>query len=104
MLTPGGPESTGWSNVANFRALHHRDEPLLLPNAWDDASAAPGRHTVTRLADLGVRRISTGSLLFRAALHTVAGVARAIRAAPATGPPAPAVPRPLGPRPPRPGA
>ena len=29
----------------------------------------PGRHTVPRLADLGVRRISLGSLLFRTALH-----------------------------------
>lgn len=30
---------------------------------------APGRHTYDRLAELGVRRISCGSLLFRAALH-----------------------------------
>ncbi len=28
----------------------------------------PGRHTVAALTDLGVARISTGSLLFRAAL------------------------------------
>ena len=27
----------------------------------------PGQHTITTLTDLGVRRISTGSLLFRAA-------------------------------------
>ncbi|MEV6318476.1 isocitrate lyase/phosphoenolpyruvate mutase family protein [Streptomyces sp. NPDC051776] len=30
---------------------------------------APGRHSYEELAALGVRRISTGSLLFRAALH-----------------------------------
>ncbi|MET8009596.1 isocitrate lyase/phosphoenolpyruvate mutase family protein [Streptomyces sp. NPDC005271] len=30
---------------------------------------APGRHTYGQLAELGVRRISCGSLLFRAALH-----------------------------------
>lgn len=36
----------------------------------------PGRHTVRRLADLGVARISTGSLLFRAALGAVAGAVR----------------------------
>src|SRR5256885_481883 len=40
----------------------------------------PGRHTVAGLADLGVRRISLGSLLFRAALHATVETARAIRA------------------------
>ncbi|MCP2257649.1 2-Methylisocitrate lyase, PEP mutase family [Streptoalloteichus tenebrarius] len=40
----------------------------------------PARHTTARLADLGVSRISTGSLLFRAALHTVTELAEAIRA------------------------
>ena len=39
----------------------------------------PGRHSVTRLAELGVSRISTGSLLFRMALHAVAETASAIR-------------------------
>ncbi|WP_169982702.1 isocitrate lyase/phosphoenolpyruvate mutase family protein [Microbispora sp. H10836] len=38
----------------------------------------PGRHTVAGLATLGVRRISTGSLLLRAALHAVVGTARAV--------------------------
>ncbi|MEV5741969.1 isocitrate lyase/phosphoenolpyruvate mutase family protein [Microbispora rosea] len=38
----------------------------------------PGRHTVAGLAALGVRRISTGSLLLRAALHAVAETARAV--------------------------
>lgn len=38
----------------------------------------PGRCTVAELADLGVRRISTGSLPFRAALH--AGVQAALAA------------------------
>ncbi|MFG2285857.1 isocitrate lyase/phosphoenolpyruvate mutase family protein [Streptomyces sp. NPDC048595] len=40
---------------------------------------APGRHTVSRLAELGVRRISTGSLLFRTALSAALGAADAIR-------------------------
>ncbi|GIJ80607.1 2-Methylisocitrate lyase, PEP mutase family [Micromonospora phaseoli] len=39
----------------------------------------PGRHTVAALAQLGVRRISTGSLLFRAALAAVVGTATAVR-------------------------
>lgn len=40
----------------------------------------PARHTVERLADLGVRRISTGSLLFRTALGATTAAARAFRA------------------------
>ncbi|WP_327703361.1 isocitrate lyase/phosphoenolpyruvate mutase family protein [Streptomyces decoyicus] len=40
---------------------------------------APGRHTVSRLAELGVRRISTGSLLFRTALQATLTAADAIR-------------------------
>jgi 2-methylisocitrate lyase-like PEP mutase family enzyme len=39
----------------------------------------PGRHTVRDLANLGVRRISTGSLLFRAALATTVRTAEAVR-------------------------
>ncbi len=39
----------------------------------------PGRHTVASLADLGVRRISTGSLLFRAALAAAVDTALAVR-------------------------
>ena len=39
----------------------------------------PGQHTVRELADLGVRRISTGSLLFRAALATTVRTAEAVR-------------------------
>lgn len=38
----------------------------------------PGRHTVEHLADLGVRRISCGSLLFRTALHATVTTALAI--------------------------
>ncbi|ETK37870.1 isocitrate lyase/PEP mutase family protein [Microbispora sp. ATCC PTA-5024] len=38
----------------------------------------PGRHTVAGLAALGVRRISTGSLLFRAALGAAVAAARAV--------------------------
>jgi len=39
----------------------------------------PGRHTVAGLTDLGVRRISTGSLLFRAALAASVETALAVR-------------------------
>jgi len=39
----------------------------------------PGRHTVRSLADLGVRRVSTGSLLFRAALAASVETAVAVR-------------------------
>ncbi|MQA86044.1 MAG: isocitrate lyase/phosphoenolpyruvate mutase family protein [Streptosporangiales bacterium] len=39
----------------------------------------PRRHTLRRLTDLGVRRVSTGSLLFRAAVHAAVTVAQAIR-------------------------
>jgi len=38
----------------------------------------PGRYTVRQLADLGVRRVSCGSLLFRAALMAAVGTARAV--------------------------
>ncbi|WP_407552182.1 isocitrate lyase/phosphoenolpyruvate mutase family protein [Streptomyces sp. Pv4-95] len=41
---------------------------------------APARHTVRRLADLGVRRISTGSLLFRTALRATLAAADSVRA------------------------
>ncbi|MEU4846238.1 isocitrate lyase/PEP mutase family protein [Streptomyces gilvosporeus] len=40
---------------------------------------APGRHTVGRLAELGVRRISTGSLLFRTALGAALAAAESVR-------------------------
>lgn len=39
---------------------------------------APGLHTVAELGALGARRISTGSLLFRAAIGTAVAVAREI--------------------------
>ncbi|MCK2239865.1 MULTISPECIES: isocitrate lyase/phosphoenolpyruvate mutase family protein [unclassified Crossiella] len=39
----------------------------------------PGRHSVAELGELGVRRVSTGSLLFRAALHAVVQTAAAVR-------------------------
>ncbi|HET6214875.1 MAG TPA: isocitrate lyase/phosphoenolpyruvate mutase family protein [Micromonosporaceae bacterium] len=40
--------------------------------------AAPGRMTLREFADLGVRRVSCGSLLFRAALHTTVQTALAV--------------------------
>jgi 2-methylisocitrate lyase-like PEP mutase family enzyme len=39
----------------------------------------PGRHSIDRLTALGVSRVSTGSLLFRTAVQSVADTARAIR-------------------------
>ncbi|MEV8022338.1 isocitrate lyase/phosphoenolpyruvate mutase family protein [Streptomyces sp. NPDC086554] len=39
---------------------------------------APGRLTYNDLTDLGVRRVSTGSLLFRASLHAVVTTAQAV--------------------------
>jgi 2-methylisocitrate lyase-like PEP mutase family enzyme len=39
----------------------------------------PGRHTIAGLSQLGVRRVSTGSLLFRAALAACAEAAVAVR-------------------------
>ena len=47
--------------ASRLRDLHHADEPLLLPNAWDAASAA-------RFAALGAQAIAT----------TSGGVARAL--------------------------
>ncbi len=44
-----------------FAALHHAKEPLLLPNAWDHASA-------TALAGQGFRAIGTTSLAVAAAV------------------------------------
>ncbi len=39
----------------------------------------PGRHTIAVLSELGVRRVSTGSLLFRAALAACLDTAIAVR-------------------------
>ncbi|MFB1048468.1 isocitrate lyase/PEP mutase family protein [Streptomyces chrestomyceticus] len=47
--------------TSTFHALHHADEPLLLPNAWDAASA-------TALAAAGFAAIGTTSLGVAAAL------------------------------------
>nr|WP_199930954.1 isocitrate lyase/phosphoenolpyruvate mutase family protein [Streptomyces sp. CB02923] len=40
----------------------------------------PGRLRLARLAELGVRRVSTGSLLFRSALHAAVALAESVRA------------------------
>ncbi|RLL69377.1 isocitrate lyase/phosphoenolpyruvate mutase family protein [Streptomyces sp. Z26] len=60
------------SRAAAFRALHHRDRPLLLPNAWDHASAAA-------LHRAGFEAVGTTSLGVAAAagLPDGAGAARA---------------------------
>ncbi|HWG23450.1 isocitrate lyase/phosphoenolpyruvate mutase family protein [Actinospica sp.] len=59
-------------NAREFAALHHGDTPLLLPNAWDHASAA-------LLADAGFRAVGTTSLGVAAAAGLSDG-ARATRA------------------------
>lgn len=76
----------------SFADLHRGPRPLLLPNAWDVASALAlvaelavplnvlaGTLPLPRLAELGVRRVSTGSLLFRAALDAAVAVAARLR-------------------------
>ena len=60
-MTPSGP-------VSAFAALHHRDEPLLLPNAWDHASAVA-------LAAQGFAAIGTTSLGVAAAVGLPDGTA-----------------------------
>jgi 2-methylisocitrate lyase-like PEP mutase family enzyme len=65
--------------------------PGALSTAWIATLAAelpgplnvlvvPGGHRVARLAELGVRRVSFGSLLFRVALGAAVGAVSAIRA------------------------
>lgn len=51
-----------------FAALHHRDEPFLLPNAWDHASAVA-------LAEQGFAAIGTTSLGVAAAVGLPDGTA-----------------------------
>ncbi|SFP44038.1 2-Methylisocitrate lyase, PEP mutase family [Amycolatopsis arida] len=64
----------GLSAPADIRALAASlDVPL-------NVLYAPGRHTVAELAELGARRISTGSLLYRHALHSAVETARDVRA------------------------
>lgn len=60
-MTPSGPASA-------FAALHHRDEPLLLPNAWDHASAVA-------LAAQGFAAVGTTSLGVAAAVGLPDGTA-----------------------------
>jgi 2-methylisocitrate lyase-like PEP mutase family enzyme len=48
----------------------------------------PGRHTLDDLAGLGVARVSTGSLLFRTALHAAVAAAVAVREGTAEADPA----------------
>ena len=48
-------ERTTGGRAAEFAALHHGSEPLLLPNAWDHASAE-------LLAQSGFRAVATTSL------------------------------------------
>lgn len=48
------------TTAETFRALHHTNQPLLLPNAWDVASAAA-------LANAGFAAIGTTGLGIAAA-------------------------------------
>ncbi|MCQ4082875.1 isocitrate lyase/phosphoenolpyruvate mutase family protein [Streptomyces sp. RB6PN25] len=70
----------GFRRFQEFRELHHREQPLLLPNAWDHASAAA-------LAARGFRAIGTTSLGVAAAAGMVdgAGATRAQTVALALG-------------------
>lgn len=52
---PGRELATKIAKNMAFRAMHHQDEPLVLPNAWDYASAAA-------LHAAGFRAIGTTSL------------------------------------------
>ncbi|KOX06309.1 phosphonomutase [Streptomyces sp. NRRL B-1140] len=60
--TPSGRAATA------FAALHHAEEPLLLPNAWDHASARA-------LAEQGFRAVGTTSLGVAAAAGLPDGAA-----------------------------
>lgn len=54
-MTSPSAAATSPTDFDIFRGLHHRDSPLVLPNAWDFASAA-------LLADEGFPAIGTTSL------------------------------------------
>jgi len=54
------------SRSENFRALHHRDHPLLLPNPWDVGSAR-------LFASLGFEALATTSAGFAATLGRLDG-------------------------------
>ncbi|MDQ0937333.1 isocitrate lyase/PEP mutase family protein [Streptomyces turgidiscabies] len=56
------------TSMSAFAALHHRDEPLLLPNAWDHASAV-------LLAAQGFAAVGTTSLGVAAAVGLPDGTA-----------------------------
>jgi 2-methylisocitrate lyase-like PEP mutase family enzyme len=54
-MTAHPKQTPAAGSVTAFAALHHADEPLLLPNAWDCASARA-------LAGQGFRAVATTSL------------------------------------------
>ncbi|WP_369030480.1 isocitrate lyase/PEP mutase family protein [Streptomyces adonidis] len=66
-MSPSPSPSTP-TPMSAFAALHHRDEPLLLPNAWDHASAVA-------LAAQGFAAIGTTSLGVAAAVGLPDGTA-----------------------------
>ncbi|MFI1356551.1 isocitrate lyase/phosphoenolpyruvate mutase family protein [Streptomyces sp. NPDC020898] len=67
-MTASAPASSLPASSSAFAALHHRDEPLLLPNAWDHASAMA-------LAAQGFAAIGTTSLGVAAAVGLPDGAA-----------------------------
>jgi 2-methylisocitrate lyase-like PEP mutase family enzyme len=71
---PGRELATRIAKNMAFRAMHHQDEPLILPNAWDYASAAA-------LHAAGFRAIGTTSLGVCAAHGIVDGSGLADREA-----------------------
>jgi len=95
---------TGEDPLARVRAYEEAGaDGVFVPGLTDEAAIAavvaavavpvnvlfsPAGPPPARLAELGVRRISCGSLLFRAALHAVVRTADAV----ATGAPVPPVP------------
>jgi 2-methylisocitrate lyase-like PEP mutase family enzyme len=67
---PGQRLATRIAKNMAFRAMHHQDEPLVLPNAWDHASAAA-------LHAAGFHAIGTTSLGVAAAHNIPDGMGRA---------------------------
>ncbi|MEU2033849.1 isocitrate lyase/PEP mutase family protein [Nocardia amamiensis] len=67
MTSPSAPAPTPMTKFEIFHGLHYRDQPLVLPNAWDFASAA-------LLATAGFPAIGTTSLGVAAAAGLADGV------------------------------
>jgi 2-methylisocitrate lyase-like PEP mutase family enzyme len=81
------------TTAAHFRSLHRRADALVLPNAWDPASAvlplnvmlAPALPSVAALNEAGVARISAGPSLFLKAYSAAAQAAVALTSGQSAG-------------------